>query len=769
MSHDIQLYSPSNLPVTADDPWGQSSSALTTALPPQASPMRKVQRLLRGRYLLAVSLAILGAIFGAIYGYQSQTPKFSSDATVCIKPVIPSILTNDKTVPFYDKFVQSQVNVIASQRVLEKATHSPEWKETQLGSDADMISALKQDLDIKYLINTQHIRVTYRHERPETAQAVVKAVIHAYTLLYPEINGEDIAYRINKVKEKIDELTLAQRTFQSQIDIITEKYGNDVLDIQYGNMQKRLLELEAKVENVDMLLESTQASKIAAGAGAGAGTDPNAVAELTLEQIAARDATMSAYLKTADDLKFEIDTLLISNGKNSPVVQKKAQELDLHKQRIDQYAEAFRRNFGGVTMLSPDSLQATPLTKVELANLKQASEQLHKQYDGLKTRAHELNQDNSTILRLKEKIKQCAQDLEKFNRQYDERLAEAAFGGTLQVVEDGGNPIPAGDKRKQMAFVGFLGGGAFPICLLLLIGLLDGRYRYSEEPTADMSGLQLLGILPNLPDRLTDPAQAATAAHCVHQIRTMLQINSDEDRKIYACTSARPGDGKTSLTLALGLSFAASGSRTLLIDCDLVGAGLTARLDMNGPEGVLEAMANRSLLPFIRNTDVADLAMLPVGTAQAHHAGMFSPAALRRILDEARKHFDIILIDSGPILGSIEATPACAAADGVILTVARLTPRPLVEKAMSHLTSIGAKFAGVVFNRAQARDFETSVSGISLRSIARQHETIHGRNGHANGNGGFRKADAASGGKAFGPVARAVASSVKSPDSPEHS
>src|SRR5207237_1562321 len=122
--------------------------------------------------------------------------------------------------------------------------------------------------------------------------------------------------------------------------------------------------------------------------------------------------------------------------------------------------------------------------------------------------------------------------------------------------------------------------------LLLLIGLIDACYRYSEEPTADMGGLTLLGILPNLPDRLTDPAQAATAAHCVHQIRTMLQINSSEDRKVYAVTSASPGDGKTSLTLALGLSFAASGSRTLLIDCDLVGARLTARLDLNGPEGV---------------------------------------------------------------------------------------------------------------------------------------------------------------------------------------
>ena len=124
-----------------------------------------------------------------------------------------------------------------------------------------------------------------------------------------------------------------------------------------------------------------------------------------------------------------------------------------------------------------------------------------------------------------------------------------------------------------------------------------------------MSGMTLLGILPNLPDRLTDPAQAATAAHCVHQIRTMLQINAGEDSNVFAVTSASPGDGKTSLTLALGLSFAASGSRTLLIDCDLVGAGLTSRLDMGGPNGVLEAMANRDLLQFCRPTDIADLSM----------------------------------------------------------------------------------------------------------------------------------------------------------------
>jgi capsular exopolysaccharide synthesis family protein len=264
-----------------------------------------------------------------------------------------------------------------------------------------------------------------------------------------------------------------------------------------------------------------------------------------------------------------------------------------------------------------------------------------------------------------------------------------------------------------------------------------------------MSGLTLLGILPNLPDRLSDPTQASIAAHCVHQIRTMLQINGHDDRRAFCVTSAASGDGKTSLTLALGLSFAASGSRTLLIDADLVGAGLTQRLNMNGPEGILEAMTNRDLLPYVRSTDITDLAILPVGLAQLHHAGIFSPAAVRRLINEAKKHYEVVLIDTGPILGSIEATPVCASADGVILTVARGQQRPLVEKALDHLKGIGARVAGVVFNRAQAKDFESSISGISLRSASRSATNGHGHNRE---------------GGQFGPIARAVASSVKPTD-----
>src|SRR5204863_3615623 len=137
--------------------------------------------------------------------------------------------------------------------------------------------------------------------------------------------------------------------------------------------------------------------------------------------------------------------------------------------------------------------------------------------------------------------------------------------GRLKVLSYGDKPVtPAVDKRLQASVLGFIAGGALPLGLFLLIGLFDQRYRYSDEAGTDMSGVPLLGILPNLPDMLTDPRHAAIAAYCVHQVRTLLQIRVNSDRnQIFTITSASPGDGKTSLALALGLSFAASGSRTL--------------------------------------------------------------------------------------------------------------------------------------------------------------------------------------------------------------
>jgi Mrp family chromosome partitioning ATPase len=141
-------------------------------------------------------------------------------------------------------------------------------------------------------------------------------------------------------------------------------------------------------------------------------------------------------------------------------------------------------------------------------------------------------------------------------------------------------------------------------------------------------------------------------------------------------------------------------------------------MNVAAEDGVLEAISHRTLLEYVRSTDIADVSILPVGSNQHLHASTLSPAALRRLIEEAKKHFDTILVDTGPVLGSIEASLVAAAADAVVLTVSRGQQRPLVEKTVQHLNNIKANLAGLVFNRAQTADFDRSISGISLRSAA---------------------------------------------------
>ncbi len=749
MSHDMQVRNPQpNLPATPDDVFGAAGGGMMGV--PQPSPAAKLHRMMRGRYGLAITLALIGATIGAVAGWFSQRAEVRSTAMVSIDPVIRGITNADKVMQQYDTFLRSQPYNITSDRVITAAMNSDEWKQVGWAPDVEGTMKFRAAMDTNAIRGTQNIQISFTHPDPQVAQTGARAIVKGYTKLYSDMNGSQLREDLNHLEGRITEDTNRMRDMQQQIIDLSAPFGSSDLSVRHNamqteqvNTQKALLEYQLALEKVNLAVASKN--------------DGMAEAEkLTPEDIALTDATMANYLSRLRELQFE--KLKNKLGPEHPASKRLDNEIESTQSFINSMAKIYKKNWVGLPINLGPNQPPMALTETNVNWLKETVAATEKQYEMYRDEVTTVGRVRSEIERLTNEIANHKADIEKMEQNRDEKLIQAAQTGVLKVISDGDPPVSATDKRKQMAFVGFVGGGALPLALMLLIGMLDSRYRYSEEASMDMSGVTLLGILPNLPDRLTDPDQAATAAHCVHQIRTMLQINSGgEDQQVYSVTSASPGDGKTSLTLALALSFAASGSRTLLIDCDLVGAGLTARLDMGGPEGVLEAMTNRSLLEYIRQTDIADLAMLPVGSAQAHHAGLFSPAALRRLVTEAKKHFEVVLIDTGPILGSIEATPVCAASDAVILTVSRGQQRPIVEKALQHLLSIGARFAGVVFNRAQTRDFERSISGMSLRSVARHQQ--HGANGNGNNAGGFRKPQE----KTFGPVARAVASSFNPP------
>jgi polysaccharide biosynthesis transport protein len=412
-------------------------------------------------------------------------------------------------------------------------------------------------------------------------------------------------------------------------------------------------------------------------------------------------------------------------------------------------------NRGGVVpgsemMIGPIPPAALEMMKSNLASSKQRR-------DEVRQIIQRLSSDVFTLQSKQEEHKAKSDELQAVTRRLTILTTETKNDETtsdrIRVMNYGEEPNSAfTDGRKKLAAVGFVLGGGLPVAFIMLLGLLDGRFRYSDEAVNPKRHTQLLGILPYLPARMHDPEQAAVAAHCVHQVRTLLQIGGQMyDRRVFTVTSPTAGDGKTSLSLSLGLSFAASGSKTLLLDFDMVGGGLTSGMQAKTDHGVMDAVLAGSAAEFIKPTSFPNLSILPIGRDDARQVSRLSPTVVRKLIEQVRDQFEVVVIDTGPILGSIEASLACAAADGVILTLGRGQQRQHADRAIDHLSAIGAKLLGVVFNRADANDFKRSVSSASVRSVPLIDK------GHTGGNGSASKLRAL---PAMGPMASTVASGM---------
>lgn len=748
MNNEIQLSSlGQSLPMQPAAPGGALGGyyGAPAAAPKEENPLHKIHRLLRGRYLLAFGLGLAGAVAGAAGGYLSQKPAYKAEALIEVRPVdIRSGSQRgsdqgDKILPLMSAFVNSQIATIGSDKLIREAIKDPKFQAVRKCEATDgEVSKFGDNLTVALQPKSNTIiSVSYSEPGKESqvvASAAVQSLIAAFKKQFDRDDKVKAAASKRKEYWEGEADSLNRRIIALRQLIQEDSKTTDGDPAALRKYEDSLAQHEMDRDNLERSLKLARTAKEE--------LDKGLRRKPTPEDWGRVDPTMTKRIQMRDDLQRVVSALVAQLGPAHKAVLDRKDELAVVKAEIDSYAKELESKY--LFVWKPDGTGGTLLSN-DMRSLEQSIKDLTAQVAEERVRVEKIRQAADRITYSKQQIDQLNarySDAQEAAREWKFRAENQLL---LEYKSDGSIARLDKDRRPIFAAIGFMGGAGLPIGLLLLFGLFDTRYRYSDETSASgqsVGGLTLLGILPNLPDRLSDPEQAAIAAHCVHQIRTMLQINTGlEDRRVFAVTSASPGDGKTSLTLALGLSYAACGTRTLLIDCDLVGSGLSSRMNAsNAAEGVLEAIANRSLMPYVRQTDVNDVSILPVGTSGSMHASTLSPQALRRLIQEAEQHFEVVLIDTGPILGSIEASLVCAAADAVILTVSRGQQRPMVERSLGHLAAIGARLAGVVFNRAQAQDFERSISGVSMRSV--------GIAGMPRGN---RPA-----GPRLGPVARAV-------------
>jgi capsular exopolysaccharide synthesis family protein len=373
----------------------------------------------------------------------------------------------------------------------------------------------------------------------------------------------------------------------------------------------------------------------------------------------------------------------------------------------------------------------TPTTQKSAADLQTDLTNLTTLYEQTKAQMLALGADRKKFEDLNHQLGSDQDQLDALNKRMEVLKTEDALGGRLSIDSSGEIPLsPEKDRRIMYAALGGAGGALAPTALLLLTVLLMSRkYLYSDETEAGVQlRAPLLGIIPALQAVPADPEGIIDAAHAIHQIRVRLRSQSPhQSADVFMVTSATSGDGKTSLTMSLAISFAAARLRTLIIDCDLSACQLTHCLKAEDVPGLQDALFGHTVKNPTKKI-APYLTVLPVGK-HSMSATSLPTAGIRALIKAARREFDLVLVDTGPILSSVEAAVLAQEVDGAIFAISRGQQRSLVERAVRRLDSLGGRIEGFIFNRAQPTDFLQTSYGSSSRRSSRGSSSKNG-NGH---------------------------------------
>ncbi|GIQ69779.1 capsular biosynthesis protein [Xylanibacillus composti] len=202
-------------------------------------------------------------------------------------------------------------------------------------------------------------------------------------------------------------------------------------------------------------------------------------------------------------------------------------------------------------------------------------------------------------------------------------------------------------------------------------------------------------------------------AEAYRLLRTNVEYCSpDHDLKTIAITSAIPREGKTTTAVNLAIAFAHKESNVLLIDADLRQPSIHRIFHKHNRGGLTNVILNQNeLLEMVQETSIPHLSILTSGPVPPNPAELLSSKRMTQILHQLEERFDIILIDTPPVLGFTDTPIVATKSDGVLIVLqAGKTKRGDIMKSKQLLGNVKANVLGVILNQATSKSMKEQLS-----------------------------------------------------------
>jgi tyrosine-protein kinase len=300
------------------------------------------------------------------------------------------------------------------------------------------------------------------------------------------------------------------------------------------------------------------------------------------------------------------------------------------------------------------------------------------------------------------------------------QLAQLQVAGStaatgLEIVTPAVPPAsPSSPKPVQEALLGLVAGLIGGVAAAFLRDSLDDTLA-SGEAVELVSGAPVLAAVPmvpllrkaNGPVLIPVTAPTSQSAEAYRSLRTSLQFaRHDRGLRTVLVTSPGAGEGKTTVTVNLGAVFAQSGARVVLVPCDLRRPGFSQLLAPGEHAELCSVLAGEQPLDeaVAPVPGLANLWALGARTVIENPTELLGSQRMRAVIAELSQRFDLVLIDSPPVLPVADAMILSSYADGVLLVVASgQTRRGELRRTTEKLAQAGAPAVGCVLNKASAQ------------------------------------------------------------------
>ena len=636
------------------------------------------------------------------------TPVFESTVTIDIDRQMPSgiigqestrSVTNDS-----DQFLATQAKLIQSDSVLRpvaqqlKLSPDPEAQDAQnpKSPGADDAPVLLRNLKVTRPPNTYLLLISYRSPDPRLAAEVANATAHSYLEHTYNIRFKSSASlsafmekQLEELKAKMERSSSALAQFERELNVINPEQKTSILSA-------RLLQLNTEYTNAqgDRVRKETAFKSVSGGS-------------LEAAQVSTQGEALKRLSERLDEEQQKFAEVKSHFGPNHPEYQKgSAQLAELQRQiqrskenigqRVDvEFREALNREL----MLR----KAVAETKAEFDSLNARSFE----YQALK---REAEADKTLYEELVRKIREASINSGFQNSAI--RIADLARPAAKAVFPN----IPLN------VLLAFLFSTLLAVGIAVVTDILNNTVRDPEHIARTLS-TEVIGTLPAVKEwrgRAIATAEPGTALvpsgrkqggglnsfdEAIRTLRNSILL-TDFDRRIRSLmiTSSAPSEGKSTTAAHLAIAHAQQGRRTLLIDGDLRRPSIHRRFDVPSVVGLSNVLTAglpwRSALA--KSSEFPSLDILPVGPPSRRAADLVGPQ-LSVLLEDACTEYDLVILDTPPLLGFPEPLQMAVAVDGVlVVAVAGRTHRKALGSAIATLKRLRANVVGIVLNEVRA-------------------------------------------------------------------